>query len=82
MIIFSSISTISHHYSSWSEITYWALQGLSLGSLLLNFFICDLFLITDDFQMANYADDTTPYVYGDDLTSVIKSLEHAANTDD
>ena len=28
--------------------------------------------------MANYADDTTPYVCGIDITSVIKSLENAA----
>ena len=28
--------------------------------------------------MANYADDTTPYVCGKDITSVIKSLENAA----
>ena len=29
--------------------------------------------------MANYADDTTPYVYGIDITSVIKSLEKAGD---
>ena len=28
--------------------------------------------------MANYADDTTPYVYGKDITSVTESLENAA----
>ena len=28
--------------------------------------------------MANYADDTTPYVCGKDILSVIKSLEKAA----
>ena len=28
--------------------------------------------------MANYADDTTPYICGKDITSVIKSLENAA----
>ena len=49
-----------------------------MGPLLFNIFVCDLFLITDDFEMANYADDTTPYVCGIDITSVIKSLENAA----
>ena len=49
-----------------------------LGPLFFNIVICDLFLITDDFEIANYADYTTPYVWGKDITSVIKSLENAA----
>ena len=64
-------------YSSWREILYGVPQGSILGPLLFNIFICNLFLITDDFEMANYADDTTPYVCGKDIT-VIKSLENAA----
>ena len=69
---------IGNDYSSWREILYDVLQGSILGQILFNIFICDLFLITDDFEMANYADDTTPYVCGRDKTSVIKSLENAA----
>ena len=29
-------------------------------------------IITDDFKMANYADGTTPYIWGKDISSVIK----------
>ena len=69
---------IGNDYSSWREILYGVLQGSILGQILFNIFICDLFLITDDFEMANYADDTTPHVCGRDITSAIKSLENAA----
>ena len=69
---------IGNDYSSWTEILYGVPQGSILGPLLFNIFICDLFLITDDFEMANYVDDTTPYACGKGITSVIKSLENAA----
>ena len=49
-----------------------------MGPLLFNIFICDSLLATDDFELTNYADDTTPYVCGKDITLVIKSLENAA----
>ena len=49
-----------------------------LGTLFFNIAICELFLITDDFEIANYADYTTPFVWGKDITSVIKSLGNAA----
>ena len=51
-------------------------QGSILGPLLFSILICDL--LADGLEMANYADDTTPYVCGKDITSVIKSLEKAA----
>jgi len=70
---------IGNEYSRWRDILYGVPQGSILGPLLFNIFICDLFLITNDFEMANYADDTTPYVYGIDITSVIDSLEKAGD---
>ena len=69
---------IGNDYSSSREILYGVPQGFTLVPLLFNIFICDLILITDDFKMANYADDTTPYVCNKDITSLIKSLENAA----
>ena len=68
---------ITNNYISQREILCGIPQQSILGPLLFNIFICDLFLIKDDFGMANYADDTTPYVCCKDITSVIKSLENA-----
>ena len=35
-----------------------------------------LFLLKDMY-VTNYADDTTPYIYGENIESVIKSLEQS-----
>ena len=58
---------IGNDYSSRREILYGVPQGFTLVPLLFNIFICDLILITHDFKMANYADDTTPYVCNKDI---------------
>ena len=62
---------IANNYISQREILYGIPQQSILGPLLFNIFICDLFLITDNFEMANYADDTLPYVCCKDKTAVI-----------
>ena len=53
-------------------------QGSVLGSLLFNLFICDLFVIIDEINIANYADNNTPFVSGDAPLNVTLSLENAA----
>ena len=63
------ITKIGNDYSSWRENLYGVSQGSILGPLLFN---VSFVIITDDFKMANYADDTTPYVWGKDISSVIK----------
>ena len=46
-----------------------------LGPLLCNIYICDFFLENSDIDIANYADDNSPYAYSSDLDSVIIKLQ-------
>ena len=49
---------INSEYSSWEEIMFGVPQGSILGSLLINVFLCDLFLIMKNIDIAYCADDT------------------------
>ena len=49
-------------------------QGSTLELLLLNSYICNLFLENSDIDIANYVDDNTPYVCSSDLYFVIFKL--------
>ena len=56
---------INSSYSSLLEIIFWVPQGSILGPLSFNIFLIDLFFIIEDTDIANYADDNTPYVSAD-----------------
>ena len=51
---------INDKYSSWSEILFRVSQGSILGPLLFNVFICEMLYFLEDFDIANYADGSTP----------------------
>ena len=50
-------------------------QGSILVPLLFNIFICDMFYFTVNFEIANYADDSTPFSTKIDGRLVVDELE-------
>ena len=62
---------INDSYSSWREI---------LGHLLFNIFICHMLYFLGDYEIANYADDTTPYSAQRNHQFVIEELEKSSAT--
>ena len=69
---------INNTYSSFKDVKYGVPQGSVLGPLLFNIYMCDLFFHIKDWQVANYADDSTPFVRGKNIPEVVFSLENCA----
>ena len=67
-------------YSLWEEIFSGVPQGSILGPLLFNIFLCDLFLTIEGNYFTNYADDTTPYVIGNNIEEAVSKLKAITQT--
>ena len=63
---------INSSFSEYSNVESGVPQGSISGPLFFNIFICNLFFNDIDIDLANYADDTTPYAYDLELDKVIK----------
>ena len=53
-------------------------QGSILEPLLFNIFICDMFYFLEDFDIANYADNFTPYCAGKSAEFAVSNLEQSS----
>ena len=52
--------------------------GFALGQFLFNIFFGDLFSSLNKIDIANYADDNTPYTSLNDRNGLIKSLDESS----
>ena len=58
---------IGECFSTWKDIIFGVPQGSILGALIFNIYLNDFFLFTLNFDVANYADDNSPYEYGNSI---------------
>ena len=69
---------IDKSFSSWSALLKEVPQGSVLGSILFNIYLNDLFYFLN-YNICNFADDTTPYVCDKNLNFVMQKLEQQSN---
>ena len=50
-------------------------MGSILCLIFFNIHFCDLFFIVNDTEIANFADDNTPYISAGNIEGLAKSLE-------
>ena len=64
---------IKYSFSFWSEILFGGPEGFE--PLLFNIFTCDMFYFMEGFEIANYADDSTPISAKLDGRTVVNELK-------
>ena len=67
---------VNNSFSEWMEIFHGAAQGSILGPLFFNIFLNDIFFVIDETEIANYADDNTPYSIDSNVDVVLLKLSN------
>ena len=65
---------VENLFSKWEKHWNWCISSVTIGPLLLNIFVCDMFLIFKNTYFESYADDNTPYTVNQNTDSVSKPL--------
>ena len=66
---------INSSFRAYLDIFQGVPKGSVLGPLLLNLFLCDLFLFVEEADIMSYADDNTPYVCSENVDVTLEKLE-------
>ena len=66
---------LNSSFSKWHDIFVGVPQGSILGPLLFNIYINDIFYIINDVNIANFADDSSPFIFNKCITEVLNLLE-------
>ena len=74
----SQKTNVGYSFSTYLDIVYDVSQGSTLGRLLFNIDLCDLFFENCSSDFANFADDTTHYECGHSFNEVIIIIETTA----
>ena len=67
-------------FSSWLDILVRVPQGSIVGSFLFNIFLCDVFLVCNNIELASYPDDNTPCCNRKTPEEVISQLEKSSKS--
>ena len=67
---------VNNSFSEWMEVFHGVAQGSILGPLFFNSFLNDISLVIDETEIANYADDNTPYSVDSNLGVVLLKLNN------